>query len=57
MEVKLSVRMDADQEAALKAISAEDGVSVSEVIRSALSEFIQTYQLIREREEKIESND
>ena len=53
MEVKISVRMDAEQEAALKAIAAEDSVTMSEVIRSALSEFIQSYQLIRLREEKM----
>ena len=49
----LTIRLTEEQKSSLKAISGEEGVFLSAVIRSALSEFIETYKAVKEREEKM----
>lgn len=50
----VSFRLSEEQTAALRAAAAEEGLSLSDILRSIIDEFIECYLLIREREEKIE---
>ena len=48
-----TIRLTEEQKSYLKAIASEEGLSLSEVFRTALSEFIETYKAVKERELKI----
>ena len=48
-----TIRLTEEQKSSLKAISIEEGLSLSEVFRTALSAFIETYKAVKERELKI----
>ena len=48
----LTIRLTDDQRSSLQAISGEEGVSLSEVIRSALSEFIERYLLSKVKDDQ-----